>query len=114
MSRGGRALCVAHGLAFLWLAYCGVLQARYGSAWAVALFVAASLTQLAAALRESDRADRRRITAAASRRRPGGSSAAEDEAALGLLYGCCDLWWTSAGATHEAGCSGAIAGGRST
>lgn len=106
MKRSERALCAAHGLAFVWLAYCAVQQARYGPGWAVCLFVLASMTQVGALLRESGRSDRDRVLVLRPPAAPLPTEAAEqlDEAALALYHACCDQWWTSMGGAHH--CTG--------
>lgn len=106
MTRTGRVTCVVHGAAFVWLAYCAVQQARYGSGWAVWLFALAAITQVAAVLRESDRSDRARVRVLRPVEAALPTEDAEqlDEAVLGLANACCDQWWTSMGGAHN--CSG--------
>lgn len=108
MTRHGRALCSLHGLLGIWLAYCAVQSGRNGVAWAVIVFAAASLVPVISVIRESELADQQRGVAVRAEREARVQAWVDEDAAavarVELAAACCDIWWTSAGADHEATC----------
>ncbi|MGW1725683.1 hypothetical protein ACWCQK_22440 [Streptomyces sp. NPDC002306] len=108
MARSSRLLCVLYLVTSAGLAATAVVAFRYGSAWAGCLFVAASLVQVIAVLRESVLCDHRRAVERLRRAHP--APAAHRGTALDVAVrsqldaACCERWWTSLGTDHDSAC----------
>lgn len=105
MRRTARALYLAYGAQFCWLAVTAVYAAYQHALWACGAFALGSaLTVVAfmregaledALLREALRAER------AARPTPAAEDAIDATTAVALAAACCEPWWTSAGAEHD-------------
>jgi membrane protein implicated in regulation of membrane protease activity len=103
-----RALWWHYLLGSLFTAHCGITSARNGALWYAAGLFAVSLLLLVALAREYIADDERRAAAtraerAARLRQP--RPAIDGVVAVALAGACCEAWWTSAGAGHEATCT---------
>lgn len=103
MIESARALWWLYLLAAVFAARCALTSAQHGAPWyAIGLFTVALLLIVALA-REYLDADERRA-AAVRAERAARIRAWHDQAAQAradLEHGCCERWWTSAGAEHD-------------
>ncbi|MFJ1653672.1 hypothetical protein ACIOC2_20240 [Streptomyces sp. NPDC088337] len=100
MTRSDRALRWLYLLAALFLGHCSVTSAHAGAWWYAITLFGVSLLLAVAIARETVAARERRAAAVraerAARLRTWASQARAD-----LEDGCCERWWTSAGAEHD-------------
>lgn len=103
MTLSNRALCFGYLLADLLTVHCAIASARNGAPWHAAGLCAVSSLLLVGVAREYLAADERRAAAVkaerAARIRTWHDQVAQ--ARVDLEHGCCERWWTSAGAEHD-------------
>lgn len=101
MTGSTRALCWAYALAALFLAHCAATSARADGWWyGSGLFITSLLLGVALA-REYVAADERRATAVRAER-AARLGMWQSQARADMYSGCCERWWTSCGAEHDA------------
>ncbi|WP_328439337.1 hypothetical protein OHA71_23655 [Streptomyces sp. NBC_00444] len=109
MSRFSRPLYIVYGALLAWLAYCAIQSARNDATWACVMFVLASGLAIVAFVREGELEDALRREAVRAERdaragvRPT-TDAIDAAAAVALAAACCEPWWASCGAKHDATC----------
>lgn len=105
MRRITRALYLAYGALFCWLAVTAVYAAYHQALWACGAFVLSSGLAIVAFMREGSLEDalRREAVRAEEEARPAAAAEdlSDDVVAVALAAACCERWWTSAGAEHD-------------
>ncbi|MCI3240259.1 hypothetical protein [Streptomyces spinosisporus] len=110
MRRIARALYLAYGAQFAWLAVTAVYAAYHHALWACGAFAVGSGLAVVAFMREGALEDARLREAARAERAAHTAPAAQgppltdvtaDVVAVALAAACCERWWTSAGAEHD-------------
>jgi hypothetical protein len=109
MSTGSRIVTGLYAAVTLWLAYCVVATWDTAARWSSVAMAVAGLVGVVGIGREALLADERRRTAVLQERE-GRRLARQDRAAdlavrAELEAACCERWWTSLGADHDAGCA---------
>ncbi|MGP2436307.1 hypothetical protein [Streptomyces sp. JW3] len=104
MTRSSRLLCALYLATSTGLAWTAVLELRYGPLWAAAAFAGAGTVPVIAVVRELDLAEQRRA-AVRPPHAPVATGAADALVRAELDAACCERWWTSLGADHDAGCA---------